>query len=341
MNERLTGTQAAAKHVDLLRRFTATPLAVSVKLMGRNLRLETNCDRVFSRVVRLFERYPRVDSGPCHFLWRIVSDKSSGLRPPWPEMIGFSCPGLRYVNLGQRSFFAVDIEAREAIAFISEELVQDGPGFSSVFLATLFDLTTGALDLVPISAACVAQSSKALLVFGSPRSGKTTSSYYASQMGFKVHADQASYAERAGRTVRIWGQFWPAAFRRETARYLPEIGLRGRPFTYGRSTFLCFETPQYRLPEAHSATAAACVFLERERLGKPRLRRLTAGELGAQLRKTPPLRDDACFEVNRAAVLKRLARLPSYQLRYGKNPKDAAQMYCELLTAHASLEDGV
>ena len=51
-------------------------------------------------------------------------------------MAAFSDDGLRYVNLGQRNFFAVDLNTRKAVAFLSEELAKDNVGFISVFAAT-------------------------------------------------------------------------------------------------------------------------------------------------------------------------------------------------------------
>lgn len=331
--------QIPRKHVDLLRRFTPTPLAQNFEVMGRQVRVETNCNQVLSHIARVFGRYAGTKLNQTPFVWRIVADRSSHLQPPWPEMVAFSSPGLRYVNLGQRSFAAVDLESRQAAAFISEGLVQNAPGFSSVFLATLFDLTAGALDLVPISSACIARNGKALLIFGPPRSGKTTSAYHAGHMGFIVYADQAAYAEVHGTKLRVWGQFWPAAFRTETRRYLSEIGTRSRPFRYGAYTFLAFEGDPYNLPEPSGVTVTACVFLEREALRKPRLRLVAPANLSVYLRGMFPLQDDERFGATHNAVLNRLSTIPWYRLRYGGNPAEAAELYCELCEGKHSLED--
>src|ERR1019366_8266400 len=123
-------------------------------------------------------------------LWRLIGEKDADAYPAWPKMAAFSDDGLRYVNLGQRSFFAGDLDAGKAIGFLSEKLVNDAVGFNSVFAATLFDMTAPALRLVPIGAACVGLNGKALLVFGPPRSGKTTSAYLAGKVGLEFLADE-------------------------------------------------------------------------------------------------------------------------------------------------------
>ena len=191
--------------------------------MGRRVRLESNSDAIFGGITALFKCTGGLSSTPPDFVWRLVGERNRGAGPPWPEMAAFSDDGLRYVNLGQRSFFAIDLNAGEAIAFLSEELASDPVGFSSVFAATLFDMTASALGLVQIAAACVSLHGRALLVFGAPRSGKTTSTYLAGKLGLEFHSDQASYLDLQPDGLHVWGQFWPAAFREEAVQFLPEL----------------------------------------------------------------------------------------------------------------------
>ncbi len=309
--------------------------------MDRMMRLETNSVAVSDYLARLFEPYPGPLSSQPEFLWRIVIETQAGLKPPWPGMRAFSGQSLRYVNLGQRSFFAVDLEAREAIAFLPEELAKDEPGFSSVFLATLFDMTAGALGLIQISAACVAHAGKGLLIFGPPRSGKTTSAYLAGKAGLEFHADQAAFIEAGNGGIRAWGQFWPAAFRTETAEFLPEITASTLSFTYEALTFLCLEKRPFQPSEARSVTPVSCVFLKRNARQGPRLIRMPSSDLRARLRESLPFEDDARFEPERNAILRTLGDLPAYRLPYGSDPAEAAGLYRGLLKRHDLGEDGL
>jgi len=324
--------QVAGRHQDPLRRFTATPLVADLCVMDRRVRLETNSTTLFDRALKLFEQDHGSSTAPHEFLWRFVGESNSCLKPPWPEMTAFSDHGLRYVNLGQRSFFAVDLEAREAIAFLSDELAKDEAGFSSVFASTIFDLTAAALGLVQISAACVALHGRALLIFGPPRSGKTTSTYLARQLGLEFHADEASFLDLKPEGLHVWGQFWPAAFREETTQFLPELSSSTRSLNYGSLSFLLLENHSFRPLRARPAVPVGCLFLERQASKAPRLIPLSSVELEDRLQHAPAFLDDARFDAQYAAALRALGELPAYRLLYGNDPGQAASAYLGLVT---------
>jgi hypothetical protein len=247
-------------------------------------------------------------------------------------MTAFSDDALRYVNLGQQNFFAVDLEAHEAVAFLSEDLARDDLGFSSVFLATLFDLTAAALRLTQIPAACVAMGGKAVLIFGPPGSGKTSSTYLAGKLGLEFHADQVTFLELKPDGVHAWGQFWPAAFREDTIQFLPELASVTRPFTYGTLTFRCFERHPFQRPEARSVVPVCCAFLERRSGAAPRLGRLPSAEFDERLRRGLCFEEDERFEAQRTETLRALAELPAYRLTYDE-PRVAAGLYLDLVGA--------
>jgi hypothetical protein len=330
-----------AKYRDPLRRFTATPFAAELRVMGRTVRIETSSATVFRRTVTLFERYQgsphRTGRQPRgrHFLWRIVGEANSGLTPPWPEMTAFSDDGLRYVNLGHRSFFAVDLGAREAVAFLSEELASDKLGFASVFAATLFDLTAGALGLIQVAAACVALDGKALLILGPPNSGKTTSTYLAGKLGLEFYADQVTFLELEHDSLLAWGQFWPAAFRPDAIQFLPELRSSAHSFTYGSLTFWCFEEHPHQPIQARSVVPVGCVFLERGSAQAPRLTRLDPAELASRLANGMSFRDDERFGALHARAVTALSKLPAFRLAYGSDPAEAAAFFPSLLTSAA------
>jgi hypothetical protein len=307
--------------------------------MGRRVRLETNSATLFERSIKLFELAEGSSSAHPHFLWRLVGEANSGSKPPWPEMTAFSDHGLRYVSLGQRSFFGVDLEAREAIAFLSEDLARDEAGFSSVFASTLFDLTAAALGLVQISAACVALHDMALLIFGPPRSGKTTSTYLAARLGLEFHADEASFLDLQPGGLQVWGQFWPAAFREETTQFIPEVASSAQSLTYGSLKFLLFK--DHKLLPARAVVPVGCLFLERQAAKAPRLIPLASAELEDRLHGASAFVDDGCFDSQYAAALRALNELPAYRLLYGNDPGEAARLYPDLVARLSHHPSGV
>lgn len=277
--------------------------------------------------------------GKAEFLWKIVSETDARVRPHWPEMTAFSDDGLRYINLGQRSFLATDLEAREVVGFLPDVLAEDGPGFSSVFLARLFYMTAGALRLTAISAACVAMRGTGLLIFGPPKSGKTTSSHLAVKLGLEFHADQATFLDLEAGGLLAWGDFWPASFRAETAQFLPELLSLTQPFNYREHSFRVLEKSRTDDRGGHSVIPAFCVFLERHASELPRLIPLSPRELAGRLKENLPFDDDERFEPQRAATCRALAKLPAYRLAYGSDPAVAAIFFRSLLSARNLLED--
>lgn len=125
---------------DLTGRLTATTLTADLSLSDRPVRLETNSPVVLQRVWNALEHGPK-GSRQEAFLWRLVSDGDSGLSPPWPDFATVSADGLLLANIGQRSFLAIDSEARCAVAFLAEELVNDALAFEACFLPKLFSMT--------------------------------------------------------------------------------------------------------------------------------------------------------------------------------------------------------
>jgi len=332
--------QTEVDPIDPLRRFRATPLRTDLVLMGKRIRIETDSSIVLKHVAESFWRpEPEANDSP-QFLWRIVCEQREEAPYSWPPMTAFSDRSLRYISVGQRSFIAVDLQAREAVGILPEFLAMDPIGFSSVFLSSLLYLTSPALGLTPVSAACVAKGDQGLLLFGPPNSGKTTSSYWARKhLGLEFHADQAVFLELDSGKIRAWGEFWPAAFRPETATYLPELSALARPFHYRDRSFLCIDKRASLSGNAGSVVPAACIFLERCSHETPRLIPLSGEETTIRFDLTMPFKEDAGSREDREAVFQVLQQLPSYRLLYGDDPYTAATLFNSVLTSDQFAEN--
>jgi hypothetical protein len=323
---------------DPLRRFTPTPFTADFRMMGRHVRLESNSNLLLDCARRALGKRNRAVSAIPDFTWRILSDSSAQLQPPWPELTAFSNDHLRFINIGQRSFVAVHLERREGVAFISESLAADEAGFVSIVLASLSYLSAGALGLTAVSAACIASAEKGLLIFGVPHSGKTTSCYVARGQGYRFHADQACFFEMEGGALRAWGDFWPAAFHLEASKFFPELIERGRPFTHRNASYLCLEKNPHSHEEPSQVVPVACIFLEREAADPPRLISLSPRDLARMLEQGIPFQDDSGPEEARRAVFSALGKLPAYRLLYGNNPSVPSLFFRSLLSSHQFVE---
>jgi hypothetical protein len=340
--------QARTTTLDPLRRFLPTSLAANFPVMGRTIRLETNSATVLGHTRRLFEPYAGQAPAQPDFLWRIVSEADPAVTPPWPEVAVFSENGLRYVSFGHCGFLAVDLESRQAIGFLPEGLANDEAGFSAPFLERLFLLSAAALGLTSVGAACVALGPRALLIFGPPKSGKTTACYLATRLGLDFLADQATLVEIAGDGLRAWGDFWPAAFRPDALDLLPELAAVTRPFRYRDFGFRYMDKTQTARNQgrelmARSVIPTGCIFLEREGVeagAPPRLIRLTPAEFSRELDGCLLFREVERFEAQQASVLSALARLPAYRLTTRGDAREVAPFFRRLLDSQR-LETGL
>jgi hypothetical protein len=331
MSHALRFAYAEIERQDYLRRFTPTPYATALPVMGRTVRLESNSQKILAHAEELFAPYPGSPHGQPQFLWRIVCQSDVEIRPPWPKRSAFSDHGLRYAEFGQKNFLAVDLEAREAIAFLAEGLAEDKLGFTSPFLDNLFCMTAGSLGLVSLRANCVSLGDDGLLVFGPHNSGKTTASYIAASLGLGFYADEGVFGEIEGDAVRVWGGFWPAAFRPEALQFFPELRKCARPFSYCHFTFHHLEKHRFRTAQVHSVIPVGCVFLERRAATTPTLSPVPRIELPKRIAENVLFKDDDRFAKQQAATFRVLQRLPAYQLLYDRDPSVVAHFLHKLL----------
>jgi len=331
-------SRSAGVSDDPLRRFRATPLNYEACLMGRHIRVETNSPAILKNAETFLNCIEGANNTPSQFLWRIVTESGCETGPAWPQMAAFSDSSVRYINLGQRSFIAVDHGAREAVGVIPEHFANDETGFASVYLARMFYLTAPGLGLASISAACVAMEGRGLLLFGVPGSGKTTASYLSTRLGLQFHADQAVFLDKKGRTLRAWGEFWPAAFREDALQFLPELAGQTRPLVYCDKTFLCVGK-QSSPSAAGAVTPVSCIFLQREAGASPRLQPIRQEEASARIAAFVPFPDNMSSGPDHDAVFKALGRLPAYDLAYGTDPSEAAVFLRSMLSTHHPTED--
>lgn len=308
--------------------------------MGRTIRLETNSPAVLHRTRQLFNRYDHAALERPEFIWRIVTESPSRAGFPWPGIRTFSEEGLRFVSFGQCTFFAVDFNTRVAIGFLPELAANDGAGFASAFLSTLFHMAAAGLRLTPLNAGCVSLNKKALLIFGLPMSGKTVSTYMAGEQGLVFHSDQASFLELNDGALSAWGQFWPSAFRPDAPTLFPELIPSFRSFTCAGLTFLCLEDNPFQAPKDHSVAPVSCVFLERRVGQSPTLTRLDASDFTGRLKGAFHSGEDNRSELRNHAVFRELAGLPAYRLVFGDS-RAAAKAYRQLLVANDHLEASV
>jgi hypothetical protein len=287
---------------------------------------------VVKSALEFFARHQGPPPGAPEFLWRIVAEEDSKIASAGVALSAFSEGGLRFANLGPGGFLAVDLEAREGVGFVAEQLVESEPTrhCRSIF-DTLFCMSIGSLGLVPFSAACVGRGEKGILIFGRPNSGKTTASYLAAKLGLEFHADQAVFLEIEAGHLRVWGDLLPAIFRPESLQFLPELQAATRRFSYPGLTVCYLPKRPFQASKAHSVLPICSVFLERQAAAGPFLSPMARLDWSRRLGESILFKDFDSSAQPSALTIRALEQLAAYHLAYGSDPATAAVLVRKLL----------
>jgi hypothetical protein len=317
---------------DVLRRFTTTLHTADLQLMQKTVRLETNHKAVLELAREFFTRHQHGPVEKPQFLWRIVCASDPLVPSTDVPLSAFSDPGLCYVNIGQRGFLAIDLEAREAVAFLSDRFVEGDTRFRHrPPLDILFCMTASSLGLVALSGGCVGVKDRGVLVFGPPNSGKTTACYLAAKRGMEFHADQVVFLNTNRQFLHAWGDPFPAVFRPETMEFLPELRTAARGATYADLSFFYFDKSPLQSRRTKPVIPLCCLFLHRGTARESELKKITPEEAVSRLRDCMLFNEDDRFDAQAAAAFTALAAKPIYDFRYGDDPKIAANLIEEML----------
>ncbi len=323
---------APTERPDPLRRFAATPLATDLQLMQRTVCLETNSSSLLALALKFYERHQHGRVEQPQFRWSVVCEGDPQLQSTAVPLSAFSDRGLRFVNIGRRSYLAVDLNKREAKAFLADAFIDSEARFRHrPPLDILFCLTAASLGLLPLSAGCVGVEDRGVLVFGPPNSGKTTACYLAATLGMEFHADQVVFLDMDSSSPRAWGDPFPAVFRPETLDFLPELRQSTHRSTYADLVFYYFDKGALQASRAHPVTPVCSVFLDRGGAREARVKEIAHEDAAARLRDSMLFSQDSEFDSQISAALSALSRGPVYELQYGSDPRIAAAFLEKLL----------
>lgn len=324
----------ASQRFDPLGRFAASAQRSILSVMGRTVDFETNCEDLSQRVEKLFSVYPRTLHTTPQFKWRMIQHRASSSGNCGFRRSAFSDANLRFVQVGQRSFYALDLESRTAVASIPEDVMKDELRFIIPFMDSLFCMSASSLGLVSLHANCVARGGRGIIILGEPGAGKTTVSYLAARKGMHFHADEGVFLEICHDDLRAWGGFWPVVFRRETVEFFPELKSCTRQFTYGDHAFAYVNKGGLQSHKAESVLPVCSIFLSRAPSPNLTPAQLSPLEVYQRLASSVLFEEEEQFAKQQDAMCSTLSTLPTYEFNYGKDPAAAVELIEELLSRY-------
>jgi hypothetical protein len=129
--------------VDLVQRFSQTPLVAILRLNGNLVRVATNDQLLLDRF-RVESTELREDNGDAPTAdWRIVVELDSEQSNGEFALHSFEHDGLSFTRIAQRSFVAGDRQTRSGISFITCDLIRAERLFSKYFLPAFVSILEG------------------------------------------------------------------------------------------------------------------------------------------------------------------------------------------------------
>ncbi len=120
--------------IDLIKRFTPTPLTTTLSMDGMTLRVASNDQLVLDRLQLSCDAIEDDCLDAPISEWRIVVDEEDGTRDHDSTLQGFAHDGLSFIRLARGSFLAGDRRANLGISFIEKSLILDDQHFRQTFL---------------------------------------------------------------------------------------------------------------------------------------------------------------------------------------------------------------
>ena len=246
----------------------------------------------------------------------------------------FSDANLRFMQVGQHSFYALDLESRTAVGSIAEDVMKDEIRFIIPFMDSLFCMSASSLGLVSLHANCVARGGRGIVILGEPASGKTTVSYLAACGGMQFHADECVFLDIRQGELRAWGGFWPVVFRKQMVEFFAELKSRTGQFTYGDRAFCYVNKGGLQGRRAEPVLPACSIFLSRAPSPRVTLAQLSPPEVYERLAASLLFEEEERFAKQQDAALCALSSLPSYEFNYGRDPATAVELIEDLLSRY-------
>jgi hypothetical protein len=313
----------------------------SAQVLGGEFNFEAGTRDLMRLVKQAFGRLPahKLPGAGRPFKVKLVMSgaRASPELPPQPpavKPVGGSAILGGVVESG--SFVAVTVTDREALVVVSPDMLRFPYHVRYELLEfSVYTLAARAQGLVPLHAACVGAGGRGALLLGSSGAGKSTLSLSCLLQGLDFVAEDSVLVRPRGLLATGLGNF--LHIRTDSLQLLPSAGaaaraIRQSPVIRRRSGVEKLEIdlrrPQFQLAPKPLPLAAVIVVAARSATGGSLLMPLRRAHIIEELTKGQR------YAVNQPGwkdFIRRVARLPAFELHRGDTPADSAAALSELL----------
>jgi hypothetical protein len=314
---------------DPLMRNVALPHTVRLPVLGIPVRFATNSPAALDAVTECFgmwehlNRYPDLlETGDAAV--RIVEHEGQEGMPARSPMQYRSPDGERLVVHTPGSLGIVDARRRDAVAYVTSELLTDRGHFQYGMLEAMTLLLVEFYDRLPLHAALVVRNGVAILLAGQSGLGKSTLAYQARRAGWTLLADDGVHVQTAP-VGRLWGIPRRLYLSPDASRWFPELAhQQAQLLPNGKTKIAMLHAHDWEGFGPPVVERAAICVLARS-AGAATIERMDADAVGASL-LTDLL---AAHDLHRDAarqVIPRLAAGGGWRLALSPSPADAAPL---------------
>ncbi len=315
--------------------YRGAPLShvVELPVLGILVRFETNSEAVMTAVERTFggwralTAHPQLISSTTVRVRLFVHDGDRTVCDPASLVYRLPDPD-RLLLAGPDSFGVVEVDRREAYAFVTPALVSDELQFQyGVLEAMTFTLLAGP-ERYPFHAATVERDGVGILLVGPSGSGKSTLAYAASRSGFRIIGEEVAYVQLEPQ-LRVWGVPGRVRLSGDAARHFLELkGLPSSDFADGTRKVAVHQRFDESSPAPVAERVRVCVLANGDDAAS--LDRLTAPEVERALSE----KLDPGFDRDLAMVAKAAARLAGgggWRATLSQDPAEGAVLLHEIV----------
>jgi hypothetical protein len=268
----------------------------------------------------------RKEHNAAGFSLRVVVSQAKDDRATPPHFRGLD--HIVIATFGGSNVFMFDLFRREISATVSAETART----ASFWADTLFPIAVGvlgpAIGILPLHAACLEVSGNGILIAGASGVGKSTLAVALAQIGPNYLSDDWTYIGNDRHGLLAHGVGASAKLLPDAIQHFPELArFQLSVALNGELAYLLSASEAFPAKSVRSCVPRWFVFLERTSGSGCEISPIPAEQTRCYVDSSvEPLPSTlGAAALNRKKIIARLARLPSWRLRYGGTPQFAAQ----------------